>query len=163
MNRLPRRSGSSAAVLAAALGAVGLGCGNYSNEDLEYLTALPKTEDVSMDAPLKADVPRADEDEALKMTTAVTKVVNLTAVELLALVDQIRSFTPTTREQNGRVWGPFPDDKNPGWRLAFRMTKATAADGVTPHFDYVLVMIGPPGRTIRTSAKPAVASLIALF
>ena len=158
MNRQPHRSGTSAGALAAALGAValaaGVGCGNYSNEDLEYLIALPQTDDVSMDAPLKAAVPRADEDEALKMTTAVTKVVNLTAFELLALVDRIRSFTPTAREQNGRVWGPFPDDENPGWRLAFRMTKGTAADGVTPHFDYELVMIGPAGTDFGTDGPP---------
>jgi len=149
MNRRQRRSSGTRGFLAVALGAVGLtagvGCGNYSNEDLEYLNALPETEDVSMEAPLKAAVPRADEDEALKMTTAVTKAVNLTAAALLGLVDQIRSFTPTAREQNGRVWGPVPDDKNPGWKLVFRMTKATAADGVTPHFDYVLAMIGPAG------------------
>ncbi|HEY8924202.1 MAG TPA: hypothetical protein VIU64_07455 [Polyangia bacterium] len=141
--------------MAALIGLhAGAGCGNYSNEDLEYLTALPQTDDVSMQAPLKADVPRADEDEALKMTTNVTRVVNLTALELLALVDRIRSFTPTAREPNGRVWGPFPDDENPGWQLAFRMTKGTAADGVTPHFDYELVMIGPAGTNFGTGASP---------
>jgi len=150
--------GWSAVALATVLGSLGLcagaGCGNYSNEDLEYLTALPGTDDVAMEAPLKAAVSRADEDEALKMTTTVTKMVNLTAFGLLALVDEIRSFTPTAREQNGRVWGPFPDDKNPGWQLAFRMTKSLATDGVTPHFDYELVMIGPAGTNFGSDLQP---------
>ena len=161
MNRGPFRSyGSNYQWFVAALGAVawGAGCGNYSNEDLEYLNALPQTEDVSMEAPLKADVPRADQDEALKMTTTVTTAVNLTVVALLGLVDRIRSFTPTAREQNGRVWGPVPDEKNPGWKLAFRMTKALAADGVTPHFDYVLVMIGPADTNFGTDASPTDAT-----
>lgn len=145
MNRV-----SKAAALAAALGVVGLsagGCGNYSNDDLEYLNAMPQTEDVSMEAPLMASVRRLEEDEALKMTTAVTTVVNATAAALLGLVDKIRTYTPTSRSANGRVWGPFPDDNHPGWQVAFRMSKATAADGVTSHFDYQLVMIGPPGTT----------------
>jgi hypothetical protein len=163
MNPRNRRSGihgRSAAALVGMLsvGGTGLlagaGCGNYSNEDLEYLTALPQTDDVSMEAPLKAAVSRADEDDALKMTTAVTRMVNLTAFELLALVDRIRTFTPTAREPNGRIWGPFADDKNPGWQLAFRMTKSAAADGVTPHFDYELVMIGPPGTNFGSDGSP---------
>ncbi len=36
---------------------------------------------------------------------------------VLSLVDVVRRYPPTAREENARRWGPFPDDKHPGHEL----------------------------------------------
>jgi len=135
--RLARRS---AIVLALAVA----GCGNYSNEDLDYLSALPQTDDLSVDAPKMSAVRPAQEDDALQTTTDVTTKLNTMADDLLALVDQIRSGYPTSRNGNERIWGPGPANGNPGWQFEFTMTKDVTAVPVT--FEYSLLMI-PPGAT----------------
>jgi len=138
---LARVARRSAIVLALAL----VGCGNYSNEDLDYLSALPQTEDLSVEAPKMSPVRPALEDDALQTTSDVTTKLNAMADNLLALVDQIRSGYPTSRNGNQRIWGPGPADGNPGWQVEFTMTKDGAANPVT--FEYSLLMI-PPGMGI---------------
>jgi len=129
--------------LGALAGALALvGCGNYSNEDLDYLSALPQTDDLSVVAPRMSSVRPALEDDALQTTSEVTTKLNATADDLLKLVDQIRSGYPTSRQGDLRVWGPAPADNNPGWQIEFTMTKNRAAVPVT--FGYDLLMI-PPG------------------
>lgn len=119
-----------------------VGCGNYSNEDLDYLSALPQSDDLSVQAPKMSAVRPAQEDDALQTTTDVTTKLNAMAENLLALVDQIRAGYPTSRQGDKRIWGPGPADNNPGWQLEFTMTKNTAVAAVT--FDYDLLML-PPG------------------
>ena len=126
-----------ALVLAVALG----GCGNYSNEDLDYLSALPQSDDLSVQAPRMSEVRPAQEDDALQTTTDVTTKLNAMADDLLKLIDQIRAGYPTSRQGDTRIWGPGPADNNPGWQLEFAMTKL-ATDPVT--FEYGLLML-PPG------------------
>ena len=127
----------------AWLGALALvGCGNYSNEDLDYLSALPQTDDLSVAAPKMSAVRPAQEDDALQTTTDVTTKLNAMADNLLKLVDQIRSGYPSSRHGDQRTWGPGPADNNPGWQIEFTMAKDAAAVPVT--FTYDLVMI-PPG------------------
>jgi len=138
--RYPRLARRTAIVLALALA----GCGNYSNEDLDYLSALPQTADLSVEAPKMSPVRPAQEDDALQTTSDVTTKLNAMADNLLALVDQIRSGYPTSRKGDVRIWGPGPADGNPGWQVEFTMKKDVAADPVT--FSYNLLMI-PPGAT----------------
>lgn len=127
----------------ACLGALALvGCGNYSNEDLDYLSALPQTDDLSVEAPKMSAVRPAQEDDALQTTTDVTTKLNAMADDLLKLIDQIRAGYPTSRQGDTRVWGPGPADNNPGWQIEFAMTKDAAAVPVT--FGYQLLML-PPG------------------
>lgn len=138
IERLARVIQLGALAGAAALG----GCGNYSNEDLDYLSALPQTDDLSVDAPRMSAVRPALEDDALQTTTDVTTKLNAMADDLLKLVDQIRAGYPTSRQGDLRIWGPGPADNNPGWQIEFTMTKDAAAIPVT--FQYDLLMI-PPG------------------
>lgn len=135
--------GARAAQLGALAGMCALvGCGNYSNEDLDYLSALPQTDDLSVEAPKMSAVRPALEDDALQTTTDVTTKLNGMADDLLKLVDQIRAGYPSSRQGDRRVWGPGPADNNPGWQIEFTMTKDAAAVPVT--FAYDLLMI-PPG------------------
>ena len=131
-------------VLLAAL----VGCGNYSNEDLDYLSALPQSADLSVEAPKMSAVRPALEDDALQTTTEVTTKLNAMAGDLLKLVDQIRAGYPTSRQGDQRTWGPGPADNNPGWQVEFTMTKDTAAVPVT--FSYDLMMIPPGAATALT-------------
>jgi len=113
-------------VLAAALA----GCGNYSNEDLEYMNAVPASEDIS------ASIPRAirpaNEAELARLTHDTTGLFN-GALDFVRITDVIRSFPPTSRLPNGRIWGPVPMDEHPGWQWRLLVTRATE----TPdRFDY---------------------------
>jgi hypothetical protein len=105
---------------AAALG----GCGNYSNEDLEYMNAVPAAEDIS------AKIPRAaltvNEAELSRDTHAVIKAFN-GALDFLDAADTIRTWPPTSRIPNGRIWGPWPMNDHPGWQMRFTMSRDPAA------------------------------------
>lgn len=147
------RAGIALTVLVVGA-AVQSACGNYSNEDLEFMNALPQTDDVALASPLRAAGRLADEDDALKTTIKVTAAVNASALGALAFVDKVRTVYPTAREQNTRIWGPFPDDKNPGWQVELRMTRMLAVDGLTPHFGYEMVMIAPSPINFGTDVAP---------
>jgi len=140
-------------VLRFAWIALALGCGNYSNADLEFMNAVPQTEDVSVEPPRVSALRPAAQDDALRMTHEVAIKMNASAAGLLGLVDKLRTVYPTTRDANTRIWGPWPAEENPGWKLEFAMTRSLLADGVTPHFDYELVMIPPAGVVVGDGTK----------
>jgi len=95
-------------------------CGNYSNEDLEYLNAVPAAQDIS------ADIPRApllaNEAEMAKLTHDTISVFN-GALKFLDAADVIRTYPATSRIPNGRIWGPVPMDDHPGWQWRFIITR----------------------------------------
>jgi hypothetical protein len=97
------------------------GCGNYSNEDLEFTAALPERAD------LTAVIPRAvvgvETAELYRMSRNVALVFNGITDSFVALVDTIRAYPPTTRETDRRIWGPFPADKQPGWMIEMVMER----------------------------------------
>jgi len=109
-------------LIACALGA---GCGNYSNEDLEYMAAVPTTTELAVELP--AAVNGAVEAELAKKTHESIKTVNDSLVNVLALVDAVRGTSPTTRASDSRTWGPFRDDKHPGWRWELIVTRDPTA------------------------------------
>ncbi|WP_223759962.1 hypothetical protein [Myxococcus sp. RHSTA-1-4] len=112
--------------------------GDFSNDDLEFLNALPRRED------LAAELPAASEGRSGGgLTTRKDKLlVNLgelsqvagdtdesghefnTAVDgLLSLLEHIRNAPPTSREPDRRVWGPFKDQEHPGFDVRFVMER----------------------------------------
>jgi hypothetical protein len=118
---------SDAAVLIAiaALGAAA--CGNYSNEDLEYMNAVPDRADLAADLPARSSaLAPADEAELARTTHQVTSVFNGMLDNILGLVDTIRSYQPTSRGPQSRTWGPAPADNQPGWRWRLVVTRADA-------------------------------------
>jgi hypothetical protein len=104
------------AVVAAALAGA---CGNYSNEDLEFMNALPDREDLQAQIPDPIVI--ADEAELSEMTHNTTRTFN-GFLDLLRIVDVIRSFPPTSRAPNARVWGPVAADQR-GWQWRLTMTR----------------------------------------
>ena len=120
------------------------GCGNYSNDDLEFLNALPARENVTVEVPARSAALLGGAAEGWRTAWTVSRTFNATAEGLLALVDKIRSSYPTSRNGEARVWGPFPSDRQPAWKVVFSMMKNVALD----RFEYVLEMIPPPGVTL---------------
>jgi hypothetical protein len=98
-------------------------CGNYSNEDLEYMNAVPATEDITAKMPLAART--VNEAELSRDTHAVIKAFN-GALDFLNAADTIRTWPPTTRIPNGRIWGPWPMNDHPGWQMRFTMSRDPA-------------------------------------
>ena len=139
--------GARRAALALWLAGLALGggaaCGNYSNEDLEFMSAIPVASDLSVEQPARAAILIGDVAEGAKTTFQTTRTLNATAAAFLGLVDAVRAYSPTSRATNQRTWGPFPDDKNPGWRWIFEMTKNVDVSPV--RFEYTLSLIPPSG------------------
>lgn len=127
------------------------GCGNYSNEDLEFMSALPHREDVTVEVPQQASSLSIGAADGWKDTFKTTTTFNQTADAFLALIEKIRSYYPTARDANTRIWGPFPAEANPGWQIEFRMTKTSTTE--LPQYTYELVLIPPAGVSLTTGAS----------
>jgi len=100
-------------------------CGNYSNEDLEFMNAVPAREDISANMPRSMILP-ANEAELSRDTHDVIRTFN-GALDFLDAADVIRTYQPTSRVPNGRIWGPFDMRDHEGWQWRFRMSRDPAA------------------------------------
>jgi hypothetical protein len=113
-------------LLALPLVALAAACGNYSNEDLEFMNALPKQGELSVDIPARSSaVTLLEEAELARTTHKTTRDLNGLTATLVGLVDLIRSYPPTSRTRDSRVWGPFgpgPNEtKNLDWQRRMMM------------------------------------------
>src|ERR1022692_789570 len=91
-------------------------CGNYSNEDLEYMNAVPAGSQLSATLPAySSTLPASSEAELAQTTHSVTTQFNQMIANALGGIDAIRSYSPTSRTPTSRIWGPFPANKQPGW------------------------------------------------
>lgn len=119
------------------LAAVVVGCGNYSNEDLEFMNALPERDVLAVNMPLVTSAAAlAHEAELARTTHDTTRGLNALTGSLVAIVDYVRSFSPTARTDSSRIWGPFPNDpkgKNPDWQTRMIVSRS---DQVAGRFDY---------------------------
>lgn len=117
------------------------GClGNWSNEDLEFASALPLKSELQSKLPTTAAQPLSGEGtrrdplgigEASQSYLDAKKAssdFNALLDGLLSIVEAVRNLAPTTREDNARTWGPFPDDKNPGYEVELIITRADATN-----------------------------------
>jgi hypothetical protein len=106
------------------LGAAAGGCGNYSNEDLEFMSALPEKQELAAVVPTRSALVLGEAAEYYLLTRNVSLTFNGITEAFLGLIDVIRAFPPTTRHPNERIWGPFPAEHQPGWMVRLRMTRA---------------------------------------
>ena len=115
------------------LATISLGaCGNYSNEDLDFQLALP--EDGELDAKLPQALTLDTSSEYYKLTRQVVTTFNGWAAALVSLVDDVRRYSPTSRNGAERVWGPFADDKHPGWQIRVVMVRVADPNAPPPAF-----------------------------
>jgi len=130
--------------LALALLACGLaaGCGNYSNEDLEFMAAVPTTNQLAVELP--SAVNTVAEAELAKRTHDAIASVNQMLENVLGLVDAVRTYSPTSRTSDSRTWGPFPDQNHPGWQWELIVRRDPAAPTA---FTYLLQAQNPAAAT----------------
>jgi hypothetical protein len=122
----------------AALGFLLGACGDYSNEDLEFMNAVPQSSDLHADIPaVTSAVELADEAELAMKTHSVTTTFNGLADTLVTLIDTVRSYSPTSRTPTSRTWGPFRFDKTKLKNLNWQMRVVVSRDQmVADRFDY---------------------------
>jgi hypothetical protein len=106
-----------ATVAASALAA----CGNYSNEDLLYMSAVPTSTQLAVVLP--APQPTVTQAELSQNTHGGIATVNMLLDTVLGIVDTVRSYEPTTRKADARIWGPAPDTNKPGWQWKFEIDR----------------------------------------
>jgi hypothetical protein len=127
--RAMRRSWPALLCLLAACG------GNLSNEDLEYLNALPTREALASKltesgarsgsglAVRKDRLSLGEPSQLFSDTRKASMDFNAGVDGLLTLLENIRTVPPTRRELNRRLWGPWPDRKHPGNDVRFVMDR----------------------------------------
>lgn len=132
--------------------ALTLACGDYSNVDLEYFSALPTREDIKSNLPeeeeeagLRVDPgvesalraalgpPAADTPvigQRAKLYTDTQGAANLfkaIAEVFVRLVDGVQRHPATSRDENSRTWGPFPLRQHPGFDFRVVIARDPAA------------------------------------
>jgi len=143
-----------AAVLTAA-------CGNWSNEDVAFVEALPTSEHVHVALPnsaaqaagaapssaLTAACPAPGASQVWGWAQPAGDGLNALVDGMLVFVDYVRALTPTSRTSSGRTWGPFDDQNHPGKEEEVQMTRSVNAEGL-PEYSYVF------GARVKGSGDP---------
>ena len=96
-------------------------CGNYSNEDLLYMSAVPSSSQLAVVLPAAATT--VVQAELAQDTHNGISNVNTMLDNVLGLVDTVRSYEPTGRTSDSRTWGPFDDSNHPGWQWKLVVTR----------------------------------------
>jgi hypothetical protein len=89
------------------------GCGNYSNEDLAYMAAIPAANDLHTDVPMSAL--SIVTPPLYQLTRDISGMLDGGTDQMLGLLDTLRTVSPTSRKGTKRYWGPVPDQSRPGW------------------------------------------------
>ena len=108
-------------------------CGNYSNDDLDFQLALPQQGDIAVK--MQLSVTRADSAEYYLATRSAITTFNKMVADLIGLIEVVRATTPTSRNGNERIWGPFPSEKYSTWEIRVRMQRSTVSPTLL-HMDY---------------------------
>jgi hypothetical protein len=100
-------------------------CGNYSNDDLAYMNAVPAGSQLVATLPAYSSaLPLSREAELAQTVHNVTDQFNQMLDSALGGVDAVRSYEPTSRTATSRTWGPFASDKQAGWDWKLTVTHA---------------------------------------
>ncbi|HZR07998.1 MAG TPA: hypothetical protein VFA79_05400 [Myxococcales bacterium] len=123
-------------------------CGNLSNEDVAFLVAIPQKQQLHVAVPQGSQaqslcaIGSADIYASAK-TTGVS--INAGVDAILSLVDTIRTTPPTTRDDDSRTWGPFPDKDHPGVTIQVTMFRELDATRTPWRFVYTISAARLPG------------------
>jgi hypothetical protein len=145
-NRLPRSARAAALVVVAVVVSTLVGCGNYSNEDLLFMSAVPSSTKLAVVLPAAA--PNATQAEVARDTHSAIATVNGGLDQMLGLVDLIRSYEPTTREANARIWGPIADSKQPGWQWELKVSRLSE-DATAYSYELDFASTGTPDAVVQ--------------
>ncbi|MBN1959889.1 MAG: hypothetical protein JW841_02995 [Deltaproteobacteria bacterium] len=117
-------------------------CGVLSNLDLVFLAAVPKSKDVKVDVPMantnQANALIGAPADAYKQASENADNINPGVASVLDFVDSFaRSYPPTKRTNNSRIWGPIKNIDNKGITVRFKINRSEQADG-TMRYTYCL-------------------------
>jgi hypothetical protein len=101
------------------------GCGNYSNDDLEFMNAVPDQSDLSANIPPRSVLAAGPEAELAKDTHDTVRLFNGVLDTVLGGVEAIRAYQPNGRGPDTRTWGPIPDTNSLqlAWEWQFAMVR----------------------------------------
>jgi hypothetical protein len=146
-----------------ALSVVGAGCGNYSTEDLRFLSALPQRQHLAVTLPATTGTgPTALTTGSLASTSGyvaayslacpagtslgdaevwqwakpISNDLNAAVTWIVGLIDNVRKYPPTHRSEDSRRWGPFDDDNHPGREIQIVIDRSWATPDGPPTYDY---------------------------
>ncbi|MBL8950604.1 MAG: hypothetical protein JNK82_07505 [Myxococcaceae bacterium] len=83
-------------------------CGTWSNEDVEYVLALPLGETV------RSNLGGMGSSEGFEHTRRAAAELNGIPATVLGVLETLRTTPPTTRTATSRIWGPYDDLERPG-------------------------------------------------
>jgi hypothetical protein len=135
------------AILCFAVIAAGCG-GTWSDSDIEFLRPLPTSKDLSPTPPAA----NSTQQQGLGPSTVYTNIVTMTSnidafIEwITGAIDTIRTFPPTSRSADGRVWGPWKDDQHPGFQDQVAIVRDDTTNPST--YRYQLQTLPPGGQWI---------------
>ncbi len=122
-------------------------CGNLSNDDIAFVEAMPQK------SQLHVQVPNGSTAQSLcsigsadiyANAKATGQSINSGVDDMLALVEAIRTVTPTTRDDDSRTWGPFPDQQHPGVLIKVVMVRELDQTRTPWRWIYSIAAFGPP-------------------
>lgn len=123
-------------------------CGNLSNEDIAFMEAIPQKQQLHVAVPPGSPAQSlcalgsADVYTSAKATgTSINQGVD----DILALVDAIRKVTPTSRDDDSRTWGPFPDNNHAGVTILVTMFRELDQNRVPWRWIYTIAAARLPG------------------
>jgi hypothetical protein len=121
-------------------------CGDYSNEDLLFMSAVPSSAQLAVALP--AAPANAMEAELAQDTHSGIATVNAVLDDVLGLIDTVRSYEPTSRSANSRTWGPFADSNHPGWQWQLQVSRASE-DATTFTYELDFASTANPGNLVQ--------------
>jgi hypothetical protein len=110
--------------LTLLLGLAAGGC-NWSNQDIEFLYALPTSDALGARSPDQAGSTQqglgqqsaglsvAEPSAMFQRTVGAARSFNSMLFAILDALERVRQLPPTRREANRRIWGPIADRQDP--------------------------------------------------
>jgi hypothetical protein len=120
--------------LLAAVAPLGAGCGNYSNADVEFQLALPARDDLAVNAPSALTI--ADSAEYYRISRDGIRDTNNLIDAITGIINYVRSFPPSERKLNERIWGPFPAERDPAFEVRVRIQRTSLSNAPGFLFKY---------------------------
>ena len=123
-------------------------CGNLSNEDIAFVEAIPRKEQLHVSVPNGSTAQplcSLGSADIYANAKATGQSINAGVDGMLALVESIRTATPTTRDDDSRTWGPFPDQQHAGVLIKVVMVRELDQTRTPWRWIYSINASRPPG------------------
>lgn len=143
---LVKKRGKSSLWVSLALLLGASACGNLSNDDLLFLSAVPKAEEVEMTIYRQSAAGQAltfaeaapKDAEYYSLSASLAGNFNVGVEGLLQFVDSLgKGYPPTRRTENERIWGPVRNVDRRGFTLQLEIQRQLGEEGA-PRFVFCL-------------------------